>query len=165
MPKGVYQRPAIKDRFWAKVHKTEGCWEWTGARFQHGLPYGMFQMNGRPHLAHRVAWELTFDKPEANVLHHCDNPPCVKPEHLFEGTLADNSADMVAKGRQRPGNTVRTAVRGETHGRARLTEQQVREIRNKRADGVPVKQITEEYGIARSTVWFITSKRRWAHVS
>jgi hypothetical protein len=165
MPKGVYQRPTIKDRFWAKVHKTEGCWEWTGARFRSGLPYGMFQMNGRPHLAHRIAWLLTHGEPESEVLHHCDNPPCVRPDHLFEGTPAINNADMMAKGRHRSGNTSRTAAKGESHGRARLTEPQIREIRNKRADGVSVKQICQEYSIARSTVWFIASKRRWASVT
>lgn len=89
-------------RFWRHVEKTGGCWNWTAARNRKG--YGTFTMPGKmrhvPTLAHRVSWFLTHGKwPEPCALHRCDNPRCVRPDHLFEGTKADNNADMRAKGR------------------------------------------------------------------
>jgi hypothetical protein len=88
-------------RFWAKVQKSDGCWNWTGAKDQHG--YGDFRMGGRAMgstRAHRVSWFLTFGlSPKAHVLHHCDNPSCVRPDHLFLGDDLANMRDMSAKGR------------------------------------------------------------------
>jgi len=88
------------ERFWAKVDKTGDCWEWTGARFHHG--YGLFYESASVRTrAHRFAYETLAGPipPGVLVLHRCDNPPCVRPEHLFLGTQADNVADMIAKGR------------------------------------------------------------------
>lgn len=101
MPKGVYPRvradPA--ERFWSKVLKTDTCWLWRAALFSTG--YGQFQLDGRPHLAHRVAWSLTEGPiPDGmRCLHHCDVRRCVRPDHLFLGTDSDNMQDMVSKGR------------------------------------------------------------------
>jgi hypothetical protein len=89
-------------RFWAKVQRGEGCWEWQGAN--NGKGYGCFGKEGsRPYYAHRFSWELHAGPiPDGLfVLHRCDNRRCVNPEHLFLGTQGDNMRDMIAKGRGR----------------------------------------------------------------
>ena len=143
MPKGVYPRKCrpLAERFWAKVEKrgADECWPWTGCR----LPRGGYGQIGalvdgqwRSVLASHVAWELHFDPVPAGqcVLHSCDNPPCVNPEHLFLGTYQDNSDDKLAKGRHRYGKgnrygSGRMPPKGEAHGMAKLTVDEVRAIR------------------------------------
>jgi hypothetical protein len=90
------------DRFWEKVDKSGDCWLWTGHRGCKG--YGAAWAEGRHQAAHRVSWELAFGAiPDGlHVLHHCDNPPCVNPDHLWLGTNSDNQRDCVAKGRANP---------------------------------------------------------------
>jgi hypothetical protein len=92
------------DRFWSKVQKTDTCWLWTSTRnpFGYGRVYWRGRMNVR---AHRLAWELTYGAiPEGRwVLHSCDTPSCVRPDHLFLGDARTNVADMHAKGRGNPG--------------------------------------------------------------
>lgn len=104
MPTGIYpHRPKpLADRFWPKVQKGEGCWEWIGSRNAAG--YGKMTVGGRGagHVrAHRVSWELANGPvPEGLwVLHTCDNPPCVRPDHLWLGTRLDNMRDCASKGR------------------------------------------------------------------
>lgn len=92
----------IAERFWQKVQKGDGCWVWTGAVvLGKREKYGRFLFNGKVRGAHRVAWELTNGPiPEGIfVLHHCDNPPCVRPDHLFLGTNSTNMLDAARKGR------------------------------------------------------------------
>lgn len=95
------QKISLEDRFWSKVDKSagpQGCWVWTGSIATNG--YGLFTVNDRTRRAHRVSFRL-FHGYESPLLvcHHCDNPPCVNPAHLFEGTKSDNGLDMSAKGR------------------------------------------------------------------
>ncbi|KKM00856.1 hypothetical protein LCGC14_1800190, partial [marine sediment metagenome] len=110
-------------RFWAKVIKNKnGCWEWKNATDTSG--YGLFWKNGKHHKAHRISWELHNGKIPKGllVLHTCDNPLCVNPNHLWLGTNQDNQNDMYAKNRGKKAT-------GEKHGCAKLTWEVVRIIR------------------------------------
>jgi hypothetical protein len=130
--------------FWARVDQsdTNGCWPWTGTCTTNG--YGWTHWGGRGIGAHRLAWLLAGGKalaPGEYVCHHCDNPPCCRPDHLFAGLPRDNSLDMARKGR------ARGARPGAANHRARFTETQITEIR---AAYVPYKvsarALAERYG-------------------
>jgi len=121
----------VEERFWAKVQKTETCWLWTAFRNKAG--YGVFGLEHHVHgqqgkniLAPRQAWILTYGPiPEGQyILHNCDNPSCVRPDHLRLGTLSENTRDMYAKGR---GGDRRSL--GEDNGNHVLTDRQVDLIR------------------------------------
>jgi hypothetical protein len=149
-------RVPLADRLWSRVEKTPaGCWEWTGNR--NALGYGIVTVqHSKRFRAHRVAWELTRGPiPDGMVVcHRCDNPPCCNPEHLFLGTHDENMADMVAKDRH---------ARGERNGHARMTSEQVREIREARARGEPLCLLAERYGISETGVCNIAKGRSWGH--
>ena len=90
-------------RFWSYVTKTDDCWPWTGSI--HNTGYGRMKAKHKQVFVHRVSWEMS-NGPIPNgmfVLHRCDNPPCVRPDHLFLGTKGDNNRDRVAKGRSAGG--------------------------------------------------------------
>jgi hypothetical protein len=133
------------------------CWEWTGSKDRKG--YGRLGIAGIPELAHRIAYRLHRGEiPEgAHVCHHCDNPSCVNPMHLFVGTNADNMRDMVEKGRQ-------SHPVGEQHPQAKVTAAQVVEIRERYSQGERPIRLAQEYGIAACTVNNIAAGRSWKSV-
>lgn len=160
-------KPTPAERFWSKVSKGDGCWEWTAARSP--LGYGKFAYRGRMRLAHRVAWELTYGaEPSRYACHTCDNPPCVRPDHLFDGEQRDNLADARRKGRTvKIGTTAksvsgpRSERRGEGTPNARLTWIEVREIRQRYPAGETLVSIGKAYGVTVSNVWAIVNNRTW----
>lgn len=169
--------PDFMVRFWSKVDKISGpmhptlgrCWVWTGGRFRFG--YGKVCSAKKKLLAHRLAWkDFAGAIPDGLcVLHNCDNPPCVNPAHLFLGTQADNNADRDAKGRQVALRGDRhhlrvnpeQIIRGESHGRSKLTDAKVRAIRLAIGSHVMVGR---EFGVSESTIALIRKGRIWSHV-
>ena len=145
------------DRFWAKVSiqvEDFSCWVWQ--RNKSGKGYGRVRVNGRDVLAHRMSYTLVFGEiPEGLwVLHHCDNPSCVNPNHLFLGTHLDNMRDMVSKDRH-------ADLQGEDIGSAKIPNMGVIEIRKKykpRTWGL-VKELAIEHGVSRRTIQVIVARR------
>lgn len=146
--------------FWEKVDQTGGpdaCWPWKLRRDAAGYGRGYF---GTTHNAHRRALELATGivQPSAiEACHHCDNPPCCNPAHLFWGTHAENLQDAGRKGRL--GNN-----RGERHGNHKLTEAAVRDIRYRVARGEGQHAVAREYGISQVNVHLIVTGKAWRHV-
>ena len=101
LKKGIRKKKGDIEHFWERINKAEyGCWEWTGVKDKNG--YGRVFFRGKQRFTHTVSWILTHGIAPENgygVLHKCDNPPCVRPDHLFLGTQLDNMQDAKAKGR------------------------------------------------------------------
>lgn len=140
----------LQERFWEKVKKTDGCWEWTGYRTRKG--YGEVYIRGEgSRRAHRVSYQLhhgTVPK-SMQILHRCDNPPCVNPDHLFLGTAADNTRDMLEKGRFKS---------------AKLSDREVLEIRRKYASGETQDAIAKEFHIDQTNVSQIVLGKTWKNL-
>jgi HNH endonuclease len=107
----------MEERFWSKVKKTDGCWLWESALKIRNpqKAYGHFRWDGKNRPAHRVAWEIANGKPFPDGMfacHHCDNPNCVNPDHIFVGTAKDNARDAVLKGRVRGSKQEGYCIRG-----------------------------------------------------
>jgi len=151
----------LAERLWSRVEKMpSGCWEWQGYRMPEPGNYGQIGVPGhRSDVTHRVAYRVACGEIPAGMVvrHTCDNPPCVNPDHLLLGTAAENSQDMVERGRS-------------TRGRnAKLTDDQVREIRQRhipRGKGVPGNRasLAAEFGITPQHVTDLVSRRERVHV-
>lgn len=148
----------VKSRFWEKVTSGEGCWVWTGAKTSKG--YGSFRIGGRrgkAYLSHRVSYTILIGEiPDgAFVCHHCDNPSCVRPDHLFLGSAADNSQDMERK--KRTGRCY-----GERNGKATFSFEKAQEIRRLRQErGFSYRTLARNFGIGSKTVWRILHNLGW----
>lgn len=144
------------ERFWKFVQKSDGCWLWIGGKTQDG--YGQMNREGRNARANRYSWELHFGGIPSglHVLHKCDNPSCVRPEHLFLGTDADNSADCRRKGRH---------AHGERNGSAKLTEILAAQIRVEYSNGgTSHGKLAAKYGISRGAMQQLLERKTWKHV-
>lgn len=161
---------AVAERFWAKVDKNgptmprmeTNCWVWTSTIFAGRRGgYGQFTVVGNKAVqAHRIAWTLTYDDipDDLIVCHRCDNKPCVRPDHLFLGTPALNSADMTAKGR---------SASGVKNANAKLTEADVRAIRAAVLPGYGYGALTPmaaKYGVSSVCIANIVNGKTWRHV-
>lgn len=158
MPAHKYTLEEALARFWERVDKTShpnGCWLWIGSLRSNG--YGRLHWSGKTALAHRVSYEIengAFSR-ELDVLHKCDNPQCVNPEHLFLGTDLDNNRDMMQKGRAR-------YLHGEQLPQAKLSKEKVQEIRERyAAGGVYQYELAREYGVAKSSISYIINRINW----
>ena len=171
MPKGIYKRKTVDPyiRFFDKVKITDNCWIWTAAKDRGG--YGQFFLNKTMVKPHRYSWEYFRRKiPDGLcVCHKCDNPPCVNPDHLFLGTMKDDIQDAIKKGRFHQNNQGfkkgHDLNKGEKHYNAKLTKEQVKDIRRKY---VPWKytqeKLAKEYNVSQSRISEILSNKYWKFV-
>ena len=148
--------PEIEVRFWAKVDKSKDCWLWTGCLDRDG--YGFIGIDGVPRRTHRVVLLLEGSDVPSGMLvcHHCDNPSCVNPDHLFIGTQSDNIRDMYRKGRN---NNV--GLKGEMNGSSKLTDAEVLAIREEPGK---VRDIAKKYGVSKSLISVIKRREGWSHI-
>jgi len=152
-----YNRVFCSDlcKFYGYVNKTNGCWLWLGRKDQDG--YGETGVNGKVVKAHRYAHEIfigPIDKDKI-ILHSCDNRICVNPDHLRQGTPADNSLDALSRGR---------VLRGSQIGNSKLLENDVLKIRELRDNGYTYKHIAELFNVSEATIRFIIAGISWKHV-
>jgi hypothetical protein len=156
-------------RFWNKVDKTSGrgpkgdCWIWTAATMKIN-GYGVFGMHPKfsAFLAHRMSWFITHNSlpNDRMILHTCDNPPCVRPDHLFIGDQYDNMRDCANKNR-----TGTNGLYGEKQGAHKLTESKVLEIRELHKDKTRTYADTaREYGVNEGTISQVVRRKRWTHI-
>ena len=152
-------------RFWDKVDKSGDCWDWRGAVTDRG--YGHFWDGNKKVRSHRFVYTLLmgFIPDGMYVCHHCDNPGCVKPSHLFLGTQRDNIQDSIAKGRFKfVFGTYVLDTKGENNGNSRLCENDVHEIRRLCSLGVKRTLVAKMWRISRRHVKSIVLRTRWKHI-
>jgi len=133
---------------------NSGCWLFTGAVSDRG--YGIFGTGGKTKRAHRVAFEETYGllSPDVCVLHRCDTPPCINPDHLWLGSHYDNAMDKIAKGRH-------PEMHGEKNSQARLTEEKARHIKS---SSESTTSLAKKFGVSLSIVSEIRHGKKWKHL-
>ena len=159
----------VKDeiRFWSKVERDDEnpdkCWEIVDM-YLNKLGYGVFSIKDKLILAHRFAFQNYHNRLITDgmlIMHSCDNPKCVNPAHLSEGTNQDNVTDMMNKGRH-----VCNPNKGEQHIHSKLTVKQVKEIREKydKKNGIFYKVLAIEYGVCKQNICDIINRKKWSHI-
>lgn len=143
----------FEERFWSRVNKNGTCWLWQGKPSTSG--YGTVSYQGKYIGAHRIAWFLVFGKmPNLNILHSCDNPICVNPTHLRNGTNVENIADKVLRNRQ---------AKGEKITISKLKDNEVREIR-KNSQNLSRNDLAKIYNVTYCTIANIIKGISWKHL-
>ncbi len=158
----------LQERFWAKVNKQSDrfgidglypteCWEWIGAKMTQG--YGHMRVNGKNRPSHRILFELEGIVLTSKdcILHKCDNRCCVNPDHLIIGTQRENALDMAQKGRAR-------GPVGINNANSKLTEENVRVIRNDIALGCTYQELASRFHVSRPTISYLAQGKTWKHV-
>lgn len=153
----------IKQRFLSKIKKLEnGCWEWTGGRNNAGYGYLLMPNTKKSEFAHRISFEL-FKEPinDGNVvMHSCDNPSCVNPNHLTQGTQLQNMQDKMMKGRHKIG--VHVGMKGSENPSAKLSAETVKEIRSYHKENIiSLSALAKKYCISKSQAQRIISGESW----
>lgn len=164
------KRP-IKERFWEKVKigTRNECWEWTGALLR---GYGLLHANRRSSLAHRISYILNIGPIQEGmcICHHCDNPKCVNPDHLFMATMKVNMLDAAHKKRMAHGKHHGSVThpesipRGEKNGHAKLTGDKIQEIRSLVASGLSQRKVAKIYRVHYTTIRHIYIHKTWRHI-
>lgn len=154
---------SLQERINEKIifEPNTGCWIWSGSLTACG-GYGQISVNGRPKRAHRVTYELYKGaiKNDLLVCHHCDNPACVNPDHLFLGTYQQNTNDMVKKGRTKTNPRF-----GSHNGNSKLNESVVIEIRRIARSGISYKTIGEMFSISPATINQVVNYKTWVNIT
>lgn len=162
----------LADRFWPKVDRRgdDECWPWLASKDEHG--YGMIHVKNTGHSRHKgdhggghstrshiVAFKLSGGVllPGQIVCHHCDNPPCCNPKHLYAGNQLMNVGDRERRGRS-------NRRMGEEHGQAKLTEEVVRDIRGREWKRGLARKLGDVFGVDRNTIYAVRNRKTWRHV-
>lgn len=146
--------------FWEKADRAGECWLWRVSTDKYG--YGQLTYQGRHRMAHHVSFELTHGEIPTGkcVLHTCDTPACINPDHLYLGTKKQNTADMLQRGRDGHGR-----MPGSTNPNAKLTEDDVRTIRWMHANGTLTnRRIAQHFGVTEALISIIVKRKAWKHV-
>lgn len=161
LPIGTRARGTAEERFLRHIEKTDSCWNWTGRLV--GKGYGSLGLGGagaKGILAHRLSYQMHKGEiPEGMVvMHKCDNPRCVNPDHLDVGTQSQNIKDALSRGRKlMPTHK----VRGDECGASKLTSEQVLSIR---ASTLSLNEMAEQYGVSRSAIERVRYRKTWRHI-
>ena len=145
------------DRFWNKVDKTStpnNCWTWTASRSKDG--YGLFYFPGGGR-AHRFSYIISKGPISKGLLvrHVCDNPSCVRPEHLELGTHKDNMQDKVSRNR---------SIKGTNNSNSKLNDNNIIEIRKLRNLGQTLQSLADQFNVSKPTIWHIVHHKKWTHI-
>lgn len=164
-------------RFWSKVKMGQGCWLWMGARGRPEWPYGHFTVRSRMVPAHRWLYQRLFGpiQEHIEICHTCDNPACVRPDHLFTGTKSDNMQDSANKGRnamqRHPEHSYLKSPkahlnqpRGETQGNSQLKTSDIHAIRQLSKAGSTSSAIAKQFGVSDGHIRKIVTGKAWSHV-
>jgi hypothetical protein len=160
-----------EERFWSKVDKSLGhgpkgnCWIWTAGKSSRDprRAYGVMRYDGRIWQTHRLSFFLTFGPITRWILHKCDNPLCVRPDHLYEGDAFNNAQDRWSRGRGNASlsQSRHPRARGSKHSQTHLTEAKVRNIRAALAMGVPALRLARIYGVTDVAIGCIKRRKTW----